>query len=93
LNKSDLFQEKIKKKPLKEFFEDYDSFVSDLKDKDSLSEYDKSCEYIKTQYVEAFIGNRLYPFVTCAIDTENCDRVFAAVRDTVISQALTGAGL
>jgi len=92
LNKSDLFAEKIKKKPLKEFFEDYDSFVSELKDKD-LSEFDKSCEYIKAQYVEAFNGNRLYPFVTCAIDTENCDRVFAAVRDTVISQALTGAGL
>jgi len=93
LNKSDLFREKIQKKPLKEFFEDYDTFVGELKDKESLSEFDKSCEYIKAQYVEAFNGSRLYPFVTCAIDTENCDRVFAAVRDTVISQALTGAGL
>jgi len=93
LNKSDLFSEKIKNKPLKEFFEDYDNFVSDLKEKESLNEFDKSCEYIKAQYVEAFNGSRLYPFVTCAIDTENCDRVFAAVRDTVISQALTGAGL
>jgi len=86
LNKSDLFAEKIKKKPLKEFFEDYDSFVSELKDKD-LSEFDKSCEYIKAQYVEAFNGNRLYTFVTSAIDTESCYRVFAAVRDTVISQS------
>jgi len=93
LNKSDLFKEKIQKKPLKEFFEDYDTFVGELKEKENLSEFDKSCEYIKAQYVEAFNGSRLYPFVTCAIDTENCDRVFAAVRDTVISQALTGAGL
>jgi len=93
LNKKDLFEAKIKHKPLKEFFEDYDAFVNELKDKDNLSEFERSCEYIKFQYVEAFNGSRLYPFTTCAIDTENCDRVFAAVRDTVISQALTGAGL
>jgi len=89
LNKSDLFQEKIKKKPLKEYFEDYDTYIEGIKDKgEGLSEYAKSCEYIKAQYVEAFNGSRLYPFVTCAIDTENCDRVFAAVRDTVVSQAI-----
>jgi len=93
LNKSDLFIEKIKQKSLREFFEDYDAFVSEHKERQLMSEFECSCEYIKQQYVEAFNGNSLYPFVTCAIDTENCDRVFAAVRDMVVSRALHIAGL
>jgi len=93
LNKSDLFKEKIQKRPLKDFFEDYEQFVSGIENVQQMDEFGKSCEYIKAQYIEAFNGARLYPFVTCAIDTENCDRVFAAVRDTVISTALAGAGL
>jgi len=93
LNKSDLFKEKIQKRPLRDYFEDYDQFVNGLENSNEMDEFLQSCEYIKAQYIEAFNGARLYPFVTCAIDTENCDRVFAAVRDTVISTALAGAGL
>jgi len=93
LNKSDLFKVKIQKRPLKDYFEDYETFVKDLDNSDNLGEYEKSCEYIKHQYIEAFNGTRLYPFVTCAVDTENCEKVFLAVRDTVISTALSGAGL
>jgi len=96
LNKSDLFKEKIELSPLKDYFEDYDAYVTELcKEKKDmeLSDFEKGCAYIQAQYVEAFNGSRLYPFVTCAIDTENCDRVFAAVRDTVISAALAKAGL
>jgi len=93
LNKSDLFEEKIKRRPLKDFFEDYESFVTGLENSESRTEFDKSCEYIKTQYIDAFNGARLYPFITCAIDTDNCNKVFAAVRDTVIANALAGAGL
>jgi len=39
-----------------------------------------------------FKGARLYTFVTCAIDTGICKRVFNAVRDTVITAALNEAG-
>jgi len=95
LNKSDLFDEKIRKAPLREHFEDYDAFVSELvkEKKEELNDYEKGCAYIQSQFVEAFEGTRLYPFVTCAIDTQNCDLVFAAVKDTVISMALAKAGL
>jgi len=93
LNKSDLFKDKIQKRPLKDFFEDYEQFVAGLDNAAQMDEFAKSCEYIKAQYIEAFNGARLYPFVTCAIDTDNCNKVFAAVRDTVISSALAGAGL
>jgi len=93
LNKSDLFREKIKTRPLNDFFEDYEQVTGGLEKAGEMDDYDKSCEYIKAQYVDAFHGQRLYPFVTCAVDTDTCKRVFAAVRDTVISGALTGAGL
>jgi GTPase SAR1 family protein len=95
LNKSDLFEEKIRKAPLKDHFEDYEAFVNEFTKgrKDEVNEVEKGCAYIQSQFVEAFNGTRLYPFVTCAIDTENCDRVFAAVKDTIISQALAKAGL
>jgi GTPase SAR1 family protein len=90
LNKSDLFDEKTKKKPLKDFFEDYDEFSETL---DSKTDFETSCEYIKKQYIDAFDGSALYPFVTCAIDQGNCNKVFEAVRDTVISNQLAGQGI
>lgn len=93
LNKSDLFKDKIKKRPLVDFFEDYEQFCENLENGANKDDFEKSCEYIKAQYIDAFHGNRLYPFITCAIDKDNCSKVFAAVRDTVISGALTGAGL
>ena len=93
LNKSDLFKDKIKKRPLVDFFEDYEQFCETLENGANKDDFEKSCEYIKAQYIDAFHGNRLYPFITCAIDKDNCSKVFAAVRDTVISGALTGAGL
>jgi len=95
LNKSDLFEEKILRTPLKNHFEDYDAFVSELvkEKKEELSDYEKGCAYIQSQFVEAFEGVRLYPFVTCAISTRNCDLVFAAVKDTIVSMALAKVGL
>jgi len=81
LNKSDLFKEKIASRPLSNFFDDYEEFA-----KGDLG-FERSCEYIKNQYVNVFQGARLYTFVTNALDTDNCLKVFLAVRDTVISKA------
>jgi len=91
LNKCDLFKTKIKTRPLKNFFEDYDEFTKGLDKADTLSDYDKSVEYIKRQYENAFNGTRLYTYVTCALDTENCVRIFESVRDTVIEKAFNAA--
>jgi len=84
LNKSDLFQEKIKKRPLNFFYDD----ISE----EEAADFDKSCKFIQRRYEANFKGSRLYPYVTCAIDTNNCKRVFTAVRDTVITGALNDAG-
>jgi len=81
LNKSDLLKEKILKSPVRDYFEDYDQFINGLENGTKMNEYLQSCEYIKAQYIEAFNGSRLYPYVTCAFETEICDNVLSAVRD------------
>lgn len=80
LNKSDLFKEKLEKDPLNLYFKD----ISPEDGKD----FDKSCQYLQKKFEEAFQGNKLYPYITCALDTQNCKRVFSAVKDTVVMQAL-----
>uniref|UniRef100_A0A6B2L9G3 Uncharacterized protein n=1 Tax=Arcella intermedia TaxID=1963864 RepID=A0A6B2L9G3_9EUKA len=84
LNKSDLFEEKIKRLPLNGFFQD----ISE----EEAADFDSSCKYIQNKYLSRFKGQRLYPYITCAIDTGNCKRVFNALRDTVITSALHTAG-
>jgi len=84
LNKSDLFEIKIKKQPLCNYFKDITA--EDSKD------FELSWKYIQMRYQENFRGTKLYPHITCAIDTSNCKRVFTAVRDTVITGALCDAG-
>jgi GTPase SAR1 family protein len=95
MNKSDLFDEKIKKKPLSEYFEDYDSFVNDLpkEKREHLNDVEKGSAYLQSHFVEAFNGNRLYSYVTCAIDTENCNRVFTAIKDSILHQLISKDGL
>eukprot|EP01126_Amoeba_proteus_P020967 TRINITY_DN2128_c0_g2_i7.p1 TRINITY_DN2128_c0_g2~~TRINITY_DN2128_c0_g2_i7.p1 ORF type:complete len:368 (+),score=93.37 TRINITY_DN2128_c0_g2_i7:89-1192(+) len=102
MNKSDLFKEKITTRPLTDYFEDFDQFVSEYKQsqnwppKDVLKEdetYFLSAEYLKAQYVRAFSGKRLYPFLTCAIDKGNCEKVWSAVKDSIISTTLTDVGI
>jgi len=84
LNKSDLFETKIKKVPLTNFFQDYP--------RDQTTNFDAACLFIQARYQANFKGTRLYPYVTCALDTNNCKKVFTAVRDTVITGALNEAG-
>jgi len=84
LNKNDLFEIKIKKHPLNAYFDD-------ISEEDAKS-LEASTTYIQNRYKQNFKGSRLYPYVTCAIDTQNCKRVFTAVRDTVITGALNDAG-
>jgi len=84
LNKYDLFEQKIKRQSLNKFFDD-------ISEEDAKN-LDASCMYIQNRYKQNFKGSRLYPYITCAIDTQNCKRVFTAVRDTVITGALNDAG-
>jgi len=85
-NKSDIFENKIKTRPLSMCFQDFEAFSE--KFTGNQTDFEKSCEYIKEQYSRVFNGTRLYTFITCALDTKNCERVFVAVRDAVLSKFL-----
>jgi guanine nucleotide-binding protein subunit alpha len=93
LNKSDLFAERLKTSPLKDTFIDYEEFIKATSSLSSASDEDRGYEYIKAQYVNNFAGAKLYPFRTCAIDKDNCQKVFLAVKDAVLSSAMGMAGI
>jgi len=80
LNKSDLFEAKIKKKPLSNYFED----ITEEKG----SNFEECCKYILSKYEERFKGKSLYNFVTCALDTSNCKKVFLVIKDNALANVL-----
>jgi len=80
LNKCDIFKEKINRFPLNGTFPDCKA-----------SNYDQSVEFIKNKYDHQFNGTKLYVHPTCALDTQNCRRVFTIVKHTILSQALENA--
>jgi GTPase SAR1 family protein len=75
LNKIDLFKEKIQRVDLNVVFPKYTGGLN----------YEKATTFIK----ERFLGlnespHVIYPHFTCAINTENIEFVFKAVRETIL---------
>jgi len=85
LNKSDLFRDKLKRSPLGEIFSDYNAFANDASNA-NFDAYDKGWKYISKQYKIHFSGSVFYPHLTCALDTENCRKVFVAIQETLFKQ-------
>jgi len=86
LNKSDLFEEKIKHKPLTMCFADYEGDNT----------FEEAAEYIKQQYMNEIRGNnqkQLYCHITCATDKNNVEKVFDDVQHTIVQNALRYNGL
>jgi len=77
LNKSDIFKAKIDKFPISNYFTDCKA-----------TNYDQSVDYIKQKYEAQFKGSRLYVHATCAIDSQNCRKIFNVVKDTILIHAL-----
>lgn len=77
LNKSDLFRQKIQKIDLKVCFEDYSGGC----------DFDKGSQFIKQKFLSMnHSPHTIYPHFTCAINTENVEFVFRAVRKTLLDQ-------
>eukprot|EP01126_Amoeba_proteus_P006455 TRINITY_DN1225_c0_g1_i10.p1 TRINITY_DN1225_c0_g1~~TRINITY_DN1225_c0_g1_i10.p1 ORF type:complete len:179 (+),score=29.24 TRINITY_DN1225_c0_g1_i10:690-1226(+) len=86
LNKCDLFEKKIQKFPLSTCFPEISV--------DDASNYDKSVQFIQNKYQKVFAsGTKLYVYVTCAVDTDNCQRVFEAVMETLVSNNIAVSGI
>lgn len=84
LNKRDLFETKLTQFPLSDTFPEFEGG----------DDYDAAVQFVLDKFLEVNkSGAPVYPHVTCATDTENAKFLFAAVKDTVISNSLRGAGL
>eukprot|EP01083_Nonionella_stella_P007671 22079_1 len=85
LNKLDLFDEKIKTKPIKECFPDYKKGDEDR---------EASLKYIRKVFetCNRNKGRELYTHLTCATDSTNVQSVFCDVEHTVIKGALQDVG-
>jgi len=87
LNKRDLFAEKIKQSPLLDIFLDYEQFITEPECA-SMNDYEKGWNYIARQYQIHFAGQTFYPHLTCALDSEQCNKVFHVIQDTLFREAL-----
>ncbi|KAF8054226.1 guanine nucleotide binding protein, alpha subunit [Lyophyllum atratum] len=84
LNKIDVFKNKLPKVPLERYFPEYTGGT----------DINKAAKYILWKFMQA---NRarlsVYPHLTQATDTTNIRLVFAAVKETILQNALKDSGI
>ncbi|KAF9019687.1 heterotrimeric G-protein alpha subunit, GPA3-like protein [Hymenopellis radicata] len=84
LNKIDVFKNKVPKVPLERYFPEYTGG----------NDINKAAKYILWRFMQA---NRarlsVYPHLTQATDTTNVRLVFAAVKETILQNALKDSGI
>ncbi|CEH11777.1 g-protein alpha subunit [Ceraceosorus bombacis] len=84
LNKIDIFKQKIPRQPLANFFPEYSGGA----------DVNKAAKYILWRFTQT---NRarlsIYPHLTQATDTSNVRLVFAAVKETILQNALSASGI
>eukprot|EP00475_Leptophrys_vorax_P029364 TRINITY_DN4304_c0_g1_i1.p1 TRINITY_DN4304_c0_g1~~TRINITY_DN4304_c0_g1_i1.p1 ORF type:complete len:362 (-),score=102.76 TRINITY_DN4304_c0_g1_i1:115-1200(-) len=86
LNKKDLFEEKIKKIPLENFFAEYTGGA----------DYAEAAAFMERKFLErgaADRRNQIYSHIVCATDQDNVAHVFNDVKDIIIRGALQRSGL
>jgi guanine nucleotide-binding protein G(i) subunit alpha len=85
LNKKDLFEDKIKSKPLTLCFPDYDG---------SLTSYSETTNHILIQFEnQCKVERDIYRHFTCAKDKNNIAKVFGVVKDDILMNTLSAVGL
>ncbi|PWN93526.1 guanine nucleotide-binding protein alpha-3 subunit [Acaromyces ingoldii] len=84
LNKIDIFKQKVPRQPLSNFFPEYSGG----------NDVNKAAKYILWRFTQT---NRarlsIYPHLTQATDTSNIRLVFAAVKETILQNALKDSGI
>lgn len=85
LNKIDIFEEKIKRNPLKKYFPDYRGKRDDV---------DEALKFFETNFLKMNRTNKpIYVHRTCATDTKSMKFVLSAVADIVIQLNLKKSGI
>ena len=59
------------------------------------NEFEPASEYIRAKFIDRVQNKKkaIYPFITCATNTENFKNVFSAVKDVVISRQIHEVGI
>lgn len=84
LNKIDIFAEKLPNSPLENHFPDYTGG----------NNINKAAKYILWRFTQVNrSGLNIYPHVTQATDTSNIQLVFAAIKETILENALKDSGI
>lgn len=94
LNKTDLFKEKLEKQkkditacPAFINYTGLFSFWGDIRL--GGCNFEAACAFIKQRFVELNQSTRtIYVHFTCAVNTENIEFVFKAIRDTVLKRIM-----
>jgi len=84
LNKIDVFKHKLPKVPLERYFPEYTGG----------SDINKAAKYILWKFMQTNKARlSIYPHLTQATDTGNIRLVFAAVKETILQNALKDSGI
>lgn len=84
LNKVDLFKIKLARSPLSNYFPDYSGG----------NDVNRAAKYLLWRFNQVNRANlNLYPHLTQATDTTNIRLVFAAVKETILQNALKDSGI
>ncbi|KAK9461663.1 guanine nucleotide binding protein, alpha subunit [Lipomyces oligophaga] len=84
LNKVDIFQQKLKKVPLSDWFNDYDGG----------DDSQKAAKFILWRFTQLNrSGLKIYPHLTQATNTGNIRLVMAAVEETILQNSLKDSGI
>ncbi|KIM72129.1 hypothetical protein PILCRDRAFT_745996 [Piloderma croceum F 1598] len=83
-NKIDVFKSKLPKVPLEKYFPEYTAGP----------DINKAAKYILWRFMQANLARlSVYPHLTQATDTTNIRLVFAAVKETILQNALKDSGI
>ncbi|EPE09889.1 guanine nucleotide-binding protein alpha-3 subunit [Ophiostoma piceae UAMH 11346] len=84
LNKVDIFKQKLSRSPLGNYFQDYSGG----------DDTNKAAKYLLWRFNQVNRAHlHLYPHLTQATDTSNIRLVFAAVKETILNNALKDSGI
>ncbi|CAK7564379.1 MAG: Guanine nucleotide-binding protein alpha-2 subunit [Sporothrix epigloea] len=84
LNKVDIFKQKLSRSPLGNYFPDYSGG----------DDANKAAKYLLWRFNQVNRAHlNLYPHLTQATDTSNIRLVFAAVKETILNNALKDSGI
>eukprot|EP01127_Copromyxa_protea_P004448 TRINITY_DN1430_c0_g1_i1.p1 TRINITY_DN1430_c0_g1~~TRINITY_DN1430_c0_g1_i1.p1 ORF type:complete len:363 (-),score=79.96 TRINITY_DN1430_c0_g1_i1:137-1225(-) len=93
LNKIDLLPQKLKSSPLCKVFKDYDIFISQTPDAANMDDTERAVAYFESIYNKHFRAEFCEYHTTCALDKDNCAKVFESIQRSLVARAFSSTSL